>query len=107
MDKTREIVKEIIWELKRDIINDYEYRVIEWETNVTTETNEDIYRCENLIYERNKILYSCYEQNYTTMVTQRGALELYSDKETFLKTPIEDIIKEINAAYFYNVREED
>ena len=49
-----------IRELKRDIINGYTYDNLELETHDIGNTQ---YRCENLILENGKVLYSCHDYN--------------------------------------------
>lgn len=78
-------MKEIIKELKLDIINGYESRDIEFE-----EQGDKM----GLMYEDEKIIYYVYNDDY------RGSI-IYYNKEEFLKTKINDIIKRINEAYYY------
>ena len=92
-------LKEAIKELKRDIIGDFEYRDIEIETN----SGEGIqYRCENLIYENEKVLYYCQELT-DVGVTLSGGSILYYDRDAFLKESIANILTSIKTSYFYNV----
>ena len=90
-----------IKELKRDIINGYTYDDLELETH---DLNEIQYRCENLILENGKIIYSCYESR-TDGTEYEGTVIIYYNINEFLKAKIKDIVTMINSAYFYNIRE--
>lgn len=92
---------EAIKEMKRDIINGFEYRDIEVESH---DVGDIQYRCENLIYEQGKIRYYC-RQYYKNGTADSGGAIICESKEEFLKSPIKEIINQINASYFYNVRE--
>lgn len=94
---------ELIKELKRDIINDYTYDELEKETH---DLEGITCRNETLKLESGKILYACYE-NHEDGKTFSGAGIISSDIKDFLKTPVVEIVNQINACYFYNVMEEE
>lgn len=79
-------MREAIKEMKLCIINDYGYMDIEFNEN-----GIDM----GLIYEDGKIIYYVYKEGDID-----GTI-IYSTKEEFLKSKINDIIKRINEAYFY------
>lgn len=93
---------ETIKELKSDIIR-YGEIFAECEDQ---EFPENIIRTENLSVTRDGgILYSCYEIDMDDGKESSGAVIIYDSVEEFLKTPIKEIIKRINEAHYYNVRE--
>lgn len=63
---------------------------------------DDYYLDETLILENGKILY--YAKRMGNDEIQEGGCVIYSDTKEFLKTPVDEIIKRINEAYYYNVQ---
>lgn len=89
-------MEEFIKQFKRDLIlyaNDY------WD--LEKETQEPIYMCENLIYERGNIIYSF--QN----LEGHSVGIICDSKESFLKSDIEDIIHKCNEIIYYNFEGEE
>ena len=62
----------------------------------------DYYLDETLILENEKILY--YAKRMGNDEIEEGSCVIYSNTKEFLKAPVDEIIKTINMAYFYNVQ---
>lgn len=92
-------MKELIKELKRDIIRGASYADEERETH-----NGEEYSIENLILESSSVLYS--RRVFTDSGDTECVVKLLSATE-FLKMPIAEIEKLINAAIYYNTQEVD
>lgn len=93
-------MKDFIKEFKRDIIfyGIDNYTVCEKET-----TENNIYRQETLICEREKVLYNCMELKDDVTYQATGIVS--NDVEHFLKLPVSEIERICNEIYYYNLLE--
>lgn len=87
-------MKNLIKELKRDIIRGASYADEEKETH-----NGEEYSIENLILESSSVIYS--RRVFSDSGDTECAVRLCSSEE-FLKMPIAEIEKLINEAIYYN-----
>ena len=90
-------MKNLIKELKRDIIRGMSYADEEKESH-----NGNEYSIENLILESPSVLYS--RRVFSDSGDTECAVRLCSSEE-FLKTPVAEIENLINAAVYYNTQE--
>lgn len=90
-------MKNLIKELKRDIIRGASYADEERETH-----NGEEYSIENLILESSSVIYS--RRVFSDERSEECAARLCSAEE-FLKIPITEIENLINAAIYYNTQE--
>lgn len=90
-------LKNLIREIKSAIRQGMAY----YEISASSHSGE-YYLDETLILEYGKILY--YAKRMGNDEIQEGSCVIYSDAKEFLKAPVDEIIRTINAAYYYNVR---
>lgn len=95
-------MKDFIKEFKKDIIfyGKEHYTASEKET-----TENNIYRQETLICEREKVLYDCME--IRDDATYRASGMVSNDVEQFLKLPASEIESLCNQIYYYGLYEVD
>lgn len=89
-------LKNLIREIKSAVRQGMAY----YEASASSRSGEH-YLDETLILEHGKILY--YAKRMGNDEIQEGGSVIYTNAEAFLKTPIDEIVKVINAAYYYNV----
>lgn len=90
-------LKNLIRETKSAIRQEMAY----YEASASSHSGE-YYLDETLILEHGKILY--YAKRMGNDEIQEGGAVIYTDAKIFLRTPIDEIVKVVNAAYYYNVQ---
>ena len=90
-------LKNLIREIKSAIQQGMAY----YEISASSHSGE-YYLDETLILEHGKILY--YAKRMGNDEIEEGSCVIYSNTKEFLKAPVDEIIKTINMAYFYNVQ---